>query len=80
MFLPKLQLRGVLNGDDAFGVRNEARQHVEQRRLAGTGAAADEHVQLCADAVGQELEHRRGERLERDEVFGLQALRRKTAD
>ena len=38
--LPQHQLGGVLDGDDALAFRDEAGQHVEQRRLAGAGAAA----------------------------------------
>ena len=39
-----LQLGGVFDRDDALAVRNEIRQHVEQRRLAGAGAAGDDDV------------------------------------
>jgi hypothetical protein len=80
MLLGKLQLRGVFDRDNAFLIRDEAGQHVEQRRLAGARAAADETVEPGADAMRQEIEHRLRQRLERDEVLGLQPLRRKTAD
>ena len=61
-------------------VGDEAREHVEQRRLAGAGAAADQAIELAPDAVRQEVEHRLRERLQRDQVLGLEALRRKAAD
>ena len=61
-------------------VGDERRQHVEQRRLAGAGAAADQDVQLRVHAVAQELEHVRRERLEADEVLGLQAIGRESAN
>ena len=38
------QLGGVLDRDDALVVGDQRRQHVEQRRLAAAGAAADEDV------------------------------------
>ena len=47
VLLVQLQLGGVLDGDDALVLGDEARQHVEQRRLAGAGAAADQAVQLA---------------------------------
>ena len=40
--LLQLQLGRVLDRDDALVLRDEARQHVEQRRLAGAGAARDQ--------------------------------------
>ena len=43
--LPQHQLGGVLDGDDALALGDEAGQHVQQRRLAGAGAAADDDVQ-----------------------------------
>ena len=41
---------------------DERREHVQQRRLAGAGAARDEHVQLALDACLEEGGHL-GERL-----------------
>ena len=78
--LAQLKLGRVLDRDDAVAVGDERRQHVQQRRLAGAGTAADQDVELGRDAVAQELEHVRRERLEADEVFGLQAFGRKTAN
>ena len=49
VLLLELQLGRVLDGDDALVVGDEAREHVEQRRLAGAGAAGDEDVQPRLD-------------------------------
>jgi hypothetical protein len=43
--LQELELGGILDRHDPLGHRNGRRERVEQRRLAGTGAAGDEHVQ-----------------------------------
>ena len=42
------QLGGVLDGDDALAGRDAAGEGVEQRGLAGAGAARDEDVAACA--------------------------------
>src|SRR3546814_14940308 len=64
-----LELDGVFDGDDALAVRDEVRQDVQQRRLAGPRAAADEDVELALDAGGEELhEPRRGGRSEERRV------------
>ena len=47
--LVELELLGVLDGDDALVGRDERRQHVEGRRLAGTGTAGHDDVQLPDD-------------------------------
>ena len=80
VLLVQLQLRRVFDRDDALAVGDEARQHVEQRRLAGAGAAADQTVEPRAHAVREKVEHRLRQRAQRDEVVGLQPLGRKTAD
>ena len=56
--LLQLQLRGVLDRDDALGHRHEAREDVEQRRLAGAGAAGDHDVQPAVHDRPQHLRHR----------------------
>ncbi len=48
--LVQLQLGGVLDRDDPLVGRDEAGQHVERRRLAGAGAAADQDVEPAAHA------------------------------
>ena len=57
VLLAQLELGGVLDGDDALVVRDEGRQHVEQRRLARAGAAGDEDVEPRLDARAQEVDH-----------------------
>ena len=52
--LVELELLGVLDGDDALVGRDERRQHVEGRRLAGAGTAGDDDVQAADDAGLQE--------------------------
>ena len=47
--LLELELGRVLDRDDALVVRDERREAVEQRRLAGAGAAGDEDVQPGPD-------------------------------
>ena len=68
MVLLQLQLDGVLDRDDPLVARDERREHIEKRRLAGAGATRDEDVHLGAH---RRIEHRRdfaGERAEPDEV------------
>ncbi len=65
VLLLELQFGGVFDGDDALGVRDEAGENVEQRGLAGAGAAGDEHVQAGLHDRRQQLEHRLGEALVR---------------
>ena len=80
VLLLELQFGRVLDGDDALVLADEARQDVEQRRLAGAGAAADQAVQARAHAVAEEVEHRPRHRAERHQVLALQALLRKPPD
>ena len=42
VLLVQLKLGGVFDRDDALALGDEAGQHVQQRRLAGAGAAADD--------------------------------------
>ena len=48
--LLELELRGVLDGDDALVLRDERRQHVEGRGLSGAGAPGHDDVEPAADA------------------------------
>ena len=68
VLLAELELGGVLDGDDPLVVRDERRQDVEGRGLAGAGAAGDEDVQAGFDAGPQEVEHVGGGGAEPDEV------------
>ncbi len=47
MGLLQLEFGGVLDGDDALAGVDHARERVEQRRLAGAGAAGDDDVQAA---------------------------------
>jgi multidrug efflux pump subunit AcrA (membrane-fusion protein) len=49
--LVDLQLRGILDNDNSIALRNEGRQRIEQRRLAGAGTATDQDVLACVDRV-----------------------------
>ena len=61
-------------------IRDETRHHVQERRLAGARAAADDRVQPRLHARGEEVEHRPRERPVADQVVGFQALLGKTAN
>ena len=74
------QLGGVLDRDDALEVRDEAGEHVQQRRLAGAGAARHDDVETAGDRRAQEIEHRLGHRLALDHVFGADPAGAKTPD
>ena len=45
MILLELELGRVLDGDDPLAVRNERREHVQQRRLPRPGATTDDDVE-----------------------------------
>ena len=51
--LQEPQLGRVLDGDDPLGGRNEGGDGVQERRLAGAGAAGDEDVELALDALAR---------------------------
>ena len=78
--LPQRQLGGVLDRHDPLAFGDEAREDVEQRRLAGAGAARHEDVQPRADRTLQEVEHRCGQRLAVDEVAGAEPVGAEPAD
>ena len=78
--LLQLQLRRVFDRDDALAAGDEAREDVEQRRLAGAGAARDDDVHARGDAALEEAQHRRGERLTRDQILGAEPVGAETAN
>ena len=80
VFLVQLQLGGVFDGDDAFVGRNERRQHIQGRGLAGAGAARDQDVEPALDAAAQELGELRRHRAEADQVVDLIGISRELAD
>ena len=53
VLLVELELGRVLDRDDPLVVGDEAREHVQQRRLAGAGAAGDQDVELCRARSGR---------------------------
>jgi hypothetical protein len=55
VLLVELELFRVLDGDDALVVRNEAREHVEQRGLAGTGTTAHHRIEPTFHALVDEV-------------------------
>jgi hypothetical protein len=55
--LPEPELGGVLDRDEAFAIRDEAREHVEERGLPGTRAARDHDVGATADTLSEEACH-----------------------
>ena len=57
--LAELELGGVLDRHDPLVVRDERRQDVERRGLAGPGATGHEQVEPRLDARVEEVEHRR---------------------
>ena len=67
--LPQHQFGRVLDRDDALLVRDEAREDVQQRRLAGAGSARDQDVEPRADGRLEEIQHRLRQRLALDQVL-----------
>ena len=74
MALAQHELCRVLDGDDPFALVDEAREHVEQRRLAGASATRYHDVQPARDRRLQEVEHRLRQRLPRDQVMGVEPI------
>ena len=56
--LLELELRRVLDGDEALAVRDLPRQGVHERGLAGAGAAGNEDVEPRLHRDAEELAHR----------------------
>ena len=59
--LLELQLGGVLDGDDALVVVDHLRHGVQERRLARSGAAGDQDVELTAGGDLEQDGHRLGD-------------------
>ncbi len=64
MLLLQQQFSGVLDGHDAFGIRNEAGKHIQQSCFAGASAAGDQNIQASLHHGGKQLQHGFGERLD----------------
>ena len=80
VLLAQLQFGGVLDRDDALVARDERRQHVQRRRLARAGAAADEDVQPAAHAGREQVRRRGGHRAEVDEIVDVERVGGELAD
>ena len=74
------QLGGVLDRDDPVAVRDRGRERVQQRRLAGAGAAGDQDVQLGLDAALEEVDGLGRERAEPDQVVEVEPPLAELAD
>ncbi len=80
VFLVQLQFGGVLDGDDALLVGNEARQHVEQGGLAGAGAARDQEVHPAGHGRGEQGGDGFGHRAHRDQIAHRERILGELAD
>jgi hypothetical protein len=80
VWLAQAQLRRVLDGDDALARVDEARQRVEQRRLAGAGPPADEQVAAAPYRPRQQLGQRGGQGPVLDQLLGAEAAAPEAAD
>ncbi len=78
--LLELQFGRVLDGDEAFLVRDERRQRVEHRRLARAGAARDDGGDARLDGGGKQLAHLRADRADFDELVEVERLLGELAD
>jgi hypothetical protein len=78
--LAQLELGSVLDRHDALAPGNEAREDVEQRRLAGAGSSGHDDVEPCGHGAAQEVEHRPRERFAVHQVVGAEAIRAKAPD
>jgi hypothetical protein len=75
-----LQLGRILDGDDPLVRRDERREQVEQRRLAGAGAAGDQDVGARPHTRAQEIQGRSTQRAQPHQVVGGQQLARELPD
>ena len=72
VLLLQLQLDRVLDGDDAFVVRDERGEDIQQGGLAGAGTTGDDDIQPGLDTGFKQLGHGRGEGVESDQVIHRQ--------
>ena len=80
MRLLQLQFGGVLDGDQALLLRDEGRQRVEHRGLAGAGAAGDDRGDARLHGGGQQLRHLRLDRADLDQLVQVERLLGEFAD
>ena len=80
VMLSELKFGRVFDGDDAFGVRDEAGEHVEQRCFAGARAAGDDDIEACFDGALQKLQHLGSDGEVTEKICGLKGRGAETAD
>ena len=80
MRLLQLKFGGVFAGDDAFVVVDVVGQAVQQRGLAGAGAAGDQHVGAAAPDDLQDIRAFRRDRAELDQLVERQLVLLEFAD
>ena len=73
--LTKHQFRCIFDRDDALLVGDEARQHIQHRRFAGTGATRNDDVEPRPDRGLEEVEHRLRQRTAFDEILRAKSPR-----
>ena len=59
VLLLQLQFGRVFHGHDSLFFRDEAREHVQQRRFSGASSAGDDDVQSCFHRALQQIPHLR---------------------
>ena len=69
ILLLDLQFGRVLNGDQAFGLRDVLREHVEKGRFAGAGTAGNQDADLARTAACKHLQHCRRNALQLEQLF-----------
>ena len=80
MLLMKLQLRGILDRDNPFPVRQKGAQHVEQRRLSRSGTSRDQDILAHRHADRQKTDDVRRDRSEPDQIGSGERFLRKFPD
>ena len=78
--LLQLQLRRVLDGDQALGVRDVGRQRVEHRGLARARAAGHDRGDARLDGGGEHFRHLRPDGVDLDELVERELRLRELAD
>jgi len=80
MPLLELQLRGILDGDDALAAGDIAREDIEQCGLARAGAAADEDIEAGAHRRSKQLRDRRREAAQAEQIVHVQPVQAELAN
>ena len=80
MRLLQLQFGRVFDGDQALLVRDEGRQRVEHRGLAGAGAAGNDRGHARLHGGGKQFRHLRAQRADFDELVQVERFLGKFSD